>query len=259
LFKQNAHILEGIMKNFKSPRWLLQILSVALLGSSGQVFAEAQVQFSLEQSYSSLGSPRANHPTLHRFYLAQSATPNGKIFIFYPGGLVPPSAYEFIARGLAEHGVTVAIPLMPFNLAVFNPNAADQVQRALERRGFKIDKLVLGGHSLGGAMASRYALERPIDGLVLMGAFPADTDDLSSRSFKVLNFAAEFDGLATLEKVQDGQKHLPKNNTLELLPGGVHAFFGRYGTQSGDGTPTVPRAEFEKQLLEGLVRFFDAL
>ncbi len=83
------------MKNFKSPRWLLQILSVALLGSSGQVFAEAQVQFSLEQSYSALsdvGSPRANHPTLHRFYLAQSAAPNGKVFVFYPGGLVPASS-----------------------------------------------------------------------------------------------------------------------------------------------------------------------
>ncbi len=254
------------MKNFKSPRWLLQILSVALLGSSGSVFAEPNpvqnVQFSLEQSYSALndvGSPRANHPTLHRFYLAQSAAPNGKVFVFYPGGLVPASAYEFMARGLAQHGVTVAIPLMPFNLAVFNPNAADQVRRALERRGFEIDKLVLGGHSLGGAMASRYALERRIDGLVLMGAFPADTDDLSRRSFKVLNFAAELDGVATLAEVRDGQKRLPKNNTLEVIPGGVHAFFGRYGSQSGDGTPTVPRAEFEKQLLEGLVRFFDAL
>jgi predicted esterase len=251
------------MKNFKSPRWLLQILSVALLGSSGSVFAQQQamqdVQFSLEQSYTSLGFPRANHPTLHRFYLAQSAAPNGKIFIFYPGGLVPPSAYEFIARGLAQQGVTVAIPLMPFNLAVFNPNAADQVRRALERRGFKIDTLVLGGHSLGGAMASRYALERHIDALVLMGAFPADTDDLSSRTFKVLNFAAELDGVATLAEVQDGQKRLPKNNSLEVIPSGVHAFFGRYGSQSGDGTPTIPRAEFEKQLLEGLVRFFDGL
>lgn len=29
------------------------------------------------------------------------------------------------------------------------------------------------------------------------------------------------------------------------MPGSVHAFFGRYGPQSGDGVPTVSRAEAE--------------
>ena len=46
--------------------------------------------------------------------------------IFYPGGLVEPSAYAPVLHQIAEEGVLVVIAPMPFNLAIFckRPNHA---------------------------------------------------------------------------------------------------------------------------------------
>jgi hypothetical protein len=39
----------------------------------------------------------------------------------------------------------------------------------------------------------------------------------------------------------------------------VHAFFGRYGPQAGDGVPTVPRTQAETQILAAFDAFLAAL
>ena len=189
--------------------------------------------------------------------VARPAQPNGVVFVYYPGGRVPPQSYEFMARALASWGVTVAIPAMPLELAVIAPNRASEVRQLLESNGLKITKFVVGGHSLGGAMAARYAAGNPVDGLVLMGSFSAD--NLSGKSFAVLNLAAEFDGLATLEKIRDRLNQLPAGTTVTVIPGGVHSYFGRYGPQDGDGQPTVSRDPFERELIGHLETFFSKL
>jgi dienelactone hydrolase len=79
--------------------------------------------------------------------------------------------------------------------------------------------------------------------------------DCSSRNIPTLTIAAEFDGLISLQTIRDSQAQLPKNSQLEVINGGVHAFFGRYGIQARDGTPTVPREVFEVRLLEVLSKF----
>jgi predicted esterase len=191
------------------------------------------------------------------FILAKPVSPNGTVFVYYPGGRVPAQSYEFIARALAAQGVTVAIPVMPLELAVISPNRASEVRTALEAGGMKISKFIVGGHSLGGAMAAKYAFSNPVDGLVLMGAY--SVDDLTGKSFKVLDLAAEYDGLATPEKVKAGLEKLPSGSSVDVIAGGVHAFFGRYGPQAGDGNPTVSRDVFEKDLLEKLNNYFQAL
>jgi predicted esterase len=188
------------------------------------------------------------------FILAKPVSPNGTVFVYYPGGRVPAQSYEFVARALAAAGITVAIPVMPLELAVISPNRASEVRAALEAGGLKIAKFVVGGHSLGGAMAAKYAFSNPVDGLILMGAY--SVDDLTGKSFKVLDLAAENDGLATPEKVKDGLEKLPSGSSVDVIPGGVHAFFGRYGPQAGDGNPTVTREVFEKALLERLQAYF---
>jgi hypothetical protein len=191
------------------------------------------------------------------FILVKPVSPNGIVFVYYPGGRVPAQSYEFIARALAKNGVTVAIPVMPLELAVISPNRASEVRTALEAGGLKISKFVVGGHSLGGAMAAKYAFSNPVDGLILMGAY--SVDDLTGKSFKVLDLAAEYDGLATPEKVKIGLAKLPSGSSVDVISGGVHAFFGRYGPQAGDGSPTVARDVFEKTLLEKLNNYFQAL
>ena len=65
---------------------------------------------------------------------------------------------------------------MPLNLAVLNPGAAQDVIDAYPA----IESWVIGGHSLGGAMAAAFADDHPgiVDGLVLLAAFPASWNDL---------------------------------------------------------------------------------
>ncbi len=191
------------------------------------------------------------------FILAKPVSPNGTVFVYYPGGRVPAQSYEFMARALAAQGITVAIPVMPLELAVISPNRASEVRVALETGGMKISKFIVGGHSLGGAMAAKYAFSNPVDGLVLMGAY--SVDDLTGKSFKVLDLAAEHDGLATPEKVKAGLEKLPSGSKVDMIAGGVHAFFGRYGPQAGDGSPTVARDVFEKDVLEKLNLYFQSL
>ena len=175
------------------------------------------------------------------------------LFIFYPGGLVRPQAYEWLGVALAPLGVRTVILVMPLDLAVAAPNRADDILEELPLP----ESVVIGGHSLGGAMAARYTLNHPdrVNGLVLMGAFSAESDDLSPLEVATLVLAAENDGLATLEDVRAGMGRLPSGSKLEPIGGAVHSFFGRYGPQRGDGLPTVTRAEAEAQMLGVLTDF----
>ena len=175
------------------------------------------------------------------------------LFIFYPGGLVRPQAYEWLGVALSPLGVRTVIPIMPFDLAVFSANKADaHISSSVPT--------VIGGHSLGGAMAARYALTHPeIDGLVLMGAFSAASDDLSAQKLDTLVLAAEHDALATLEEVNAGMARLPAEAKLEIVGGAVHSFFGRYGPQANDGLPTVTRAAAERQIINALETFFESV
>ncbi len=78
-------------------------------------------------------------------------------FIFYPGGHVDARAYAPMLRQIAERGDLVVLVPMPLNLAVFGVNRADQVIAAHP----EIEHWVIGGHSLGGAMASAYLYGKP--------------------------------------------------------------------------------------------------
>ena len=144
------------------------------------------------------------------------------------------------------------IPVFPVDLAVTAPNRADRLLPLAEGK-----PVVLGGHSLGGAMAARYVLRHPkaVTGLVLLGAYSADGDDLSGLPLDVLVLAAENDGLASLEEVRAGMGQLPSAQ-LTVIKGSVHSFFGRYGPQAGDGLPSVTRAAAERQITEALRAFF---
>lgn len=175
------------------------------------------------------------------------------LFIFYPGGLVRPQAYEWLGRALAPYGVQTLIPVFPFDLAVAAPDRAEGLLEFAEGR-----PVVVGGHSLGGAMAARFALRHPetVSGLVLLGAYSAEGDDLSDLTLETLVLAAERDGLATPQKVRSGMARLPETATLTVVPGAVHSFFGRYGPQRSDGLPTVPRAVAERQIIGALGTFF---
>jgi predicted alpha/beta-hydrolase family hydrolase len=152
--------------------------------------------------------------------------------VIYPGGRVDPRAYAPAARAVAAHGYLVAIVPMPLNLAVLDPEEATQVIAAFPQ----IQAWAVGGHSLGGAMAARYGYLNPdrIEGLVLLAAYPAASDNLSLSDIEVISIYGTLDGLATLDKIESSRSLLPADTKWVAIEGGNHAQFGWYGPQPGD-------------------------
>ena len=159
--------------------------------------------------------------------------------IFYPGGKVEYTSYIPLMRACAERGILCILVKMPFNLAVFDINAAD----GLCENYPEIDSWYIGGHSLGGAMSASY-LDKNIenfDGLVLLGAY--STSDFSDEKIKVLSVYGSLDGVMNREKYEENRENLPKDYEEHIIDGGCHAYFGMYGEQDGDGTPTISNVE----------------
>jgi pimeloyl-ACP methyl ester carboxylesterase len=167
--------------------------------------------------------------------------------VFYPGAKVDPRAYTRILRPLAEAGYPVVVIKFPYNLAVFGISSADDVVGADDA----VDRWVIGGHSLGGAMAASYASHqhRELAGLLLWAAYPASS--MANRTgLDVLSVSGTNDGLATPSDIADSKANLPADAQFVAVQGGIHAFFGDYGAQSGDGTATVPREDAQRQIVE---------
>lgn len=159
--------------------------------------------------------------------------------IFYPGGKVEYTAYAPLMAACAQEDILCVLVEMPFNLAIFDPNAADGVQA----RYPEVEDWYLGGHSLGGVMASSYAAKHTEDyeGLCLLASY--STQDLSESGLKVLTVTATEDGVLNWEKYTRALANLPGDRTEVSIEGGCHGQFGSYGPQAGDGTPAISGKE----------------
>ena len=128
---------------------------------------------------------------------------------------------------------------MPFNLAVFDINAADGIQEQYSQ----IKNWYIGGHSLGGSMAASY-LKKNADkykGLILLGSY--STTNLSNTNLEVLSIYGSEDHVLNYKKYNSNKSNLPQDFTEIVIDGGCHAYFGMYGMQKGDGTPTISNQE----------------
>jgi len=183
--------------------------------------------------------------------------PSNVGFLFYPGALVEPAAYAPWVRKLAERGHPAAIVHFPLRLAVLSPNRADAVFRAI---GDEADFWVLGGHSLGGAMAARYvkrqAPER-VPGLALLAAFPANRDDLSESGLAVASIYGTLDGVAEPRQVLGAAPLLPPDTAFLPIEGGNHAQFGTYGPQRGDNAATISLQEQQDFIVNAVVSLLE--
>jgi hypothetical protein len=175
----------------------------------------------------------------------QPAAPASTGFLFYPGGRVAPEAYAPSMRAIAEAGYLAVVTPMPFGLAALAPDAGDAVIAAHP----EIDHWVIGGHSLGGAMAAQYAAghDDVIDGLALWSAYPAEGTDLSGADVAVSSIHASADGLVTADEIEASAARLPADTAYVEVEGGNHAGFGWYGDQAGDGEASIPKVEQQAQ------------
>jgi len=159
--------------------------------------------------------------------------------IFYPGGKVEYTAYEPLMKSLASEGIMCVLVEMPFHLAVLDVNAAEGIQEMYP----DIKNWYIGGHSLGGSMAAAYLKENAdyYDGLILLGAY--STADLSETDLEVLSIYGSEDKVLNNEKYLEYKTNLPGDFSEVVIDGGCHAYFGMYGQQEGDGSPTLSNEE----------------
>lgn len=177
--------------------------------------------------------------TLENDYLVFEPEEIENGFIFYPGGKVEYTAYIPLMKALASEGMLCVLVEMPFNLAVFDINAADGLQEMYP----EIEEWYIGGYSLGGSMAASYLSEHSdaFDGLILLGSY--STADLSKLDIDVLSIYGSEDLVMNKEKYESNKINLPADFEEMIIEGGCHAYFGMYGAQDGDGTPSITNEE----------------
>ena len=155
--------------------------------------------------------------------------------IFYPGGKVEYLAYQPLMQAFAAEGILCVLVEMPFNLAVLDVDAADGIQEEFP----EIEEWYIGGHSLGGSMAASYVADHTdeYEGLVLLASY--STAELADSRLNVISIYGSEDEVLNREKYEKNRSNLPADFTEYVIDGGCHAYFGVYGHQEGDGTPTI--------------------
>lgn len=163
-------------------------------------------------------------------YVVRDADPERETLgvVFYPGGRVAPDAYLPSAAAIATRAnATVYVPGMPANLAVLAPSRADAVLAGEPQ----ISRWVVGGHSLGGAMACRYAAgnDERVDGLLIVGAYC----DRPVRGMPSLAVVGTRDAVLDRERFEATRGNLPTPRRVVFVEGMNHSQAGWYTGQSG--------------------------
>lgn len=190
-----------------------------------------------------------------RSAVGTSAPPVRSGLVFQPGARVDPRAYVRLLSPVSAAGVLVVIVKQPLGIGFTAMGAPGGI---IEDHP-EVAHWTVGGHSLGGVAASSYVGDHPdqVDGLLLWASFPvgslAGLDDLDVTSV----YGTE-DGLATPDDIEDSRSDLPPDATFVDVQGGVHAFFGDYGEQPGDGTPTVSREQAQIEIIDASIALVTA-
>jgi pimeloyl-ACP methyl ester carboxylesterase len=169
--------------------------------------------------------------------------------IFYPGGMVDPKSYAPMARHFAENGFTVYIVKLPLGSAPLSGQEADVMNHTHQvmDANRSVQRWVLGGHSRGAAIASRFAsyTHDVFTGLILIGtSHPKDDEfDLSNSGLLVMKIYATHDGLASVSEIEETSRFLPDDTIWVKIDGGNHSQFGYFGTLLGDNRAEISREE----------------
>jgi hypothetical protein len=202
-----------------------------------------------------------------RVELVPARDVDGTAVFFQPGAKVEARAYAAVLRPLAEAGHPVVVAKQPLGIAFLATGAFDDARAQLP----DAERWVVGGHSLGGVVASTAADDgdpggpddaeggaAPVVGLLLYASYPAG-DVSGSLTAEVESISASRDGLSTPHDIEASRANLPEGSTFTVVDGVVHAFFADYGPQPGDGTPTISHDEARTQISAVSTRFVDGL
>jgi len=164
------------------------------------------------------------------FIVLSPNTPGDTAIIFYPGAKVEYFSYlPMMEKIMLSSNVTCILVKMPFNMAIFDSDAADKIINRFP----DIENWYLAGHSMGGAMASDFASKNQdkIMGLLLFGAYIYGNypEENALTVYGSFNTSVE-------EKIN-------YTENIVVIEGGNHAQFGNYGKQKGDPDATISSEE----------------
>jgi len=239
----------------KNLRRLIYIIPIILLICIGGLVAWATLsaQEATERAVKVLNDNGIQLEDGLLVFRPNSTTDRG--LIYYPGGLVDPEAYAVTAKGIADAGYLVVIPKMPLNLAFMGVNRADRIRADNP----EIDTWIIGGHSLGGAMAAEYAKnnEDSIDGLIMFASYPARYEDFVDFPNPILTITSSKDPGAP--KQEAFYETVSDSAQIVVIEGGNHRQYGDYSYQKGDGVATISVVEQQELIIAATVQFMDAL
>ena len=235
-------------------RLLLGVLIIVLLGAVALVgWATVRAQPATARAVAVLAENGVQREDGLLVFGGDSPTTSG--LIYYPGGLVEPEAYAVTAQGIADAGYLVVIPKMPLNLAILGVNRADRIRAEFP----EIDAWVIGGHSLGGAMAAEYAKHNAdsLAGLILYASYPANNIDFIDFPKPMLTIIAANDPGAP--KQAAFYATVRDSASRYVIEGGNHRQYADYAFQADDGEATISAAEQQNQIIVATTQFLDSL
>ena len=189
----------------------------------------------------------------------QKTVPVG--LVFFPGGMADPLAYAPLARAVAAAGYPVILVPLPRRGLLGSGWVPDVLHTALGsiHEDERAARWVVGGHSMGAAIAARLAVEvgemggTSIAGVILIGTAQPVNFDMSSYRQRVTKIVATHDGLATMADVERSRVKLPASTRWVQIEGGNHSQFGWYGSQPGDQAATISRDEQHQQMINAVL------
>ena len=90
-------------------------------------------------------------------------------------------------------------------------------------------------------------------GLILLGSY--STKDLSNSGLRVLSVYGSEDKVLDKEKYEKNKANLPADFIEVVIEGGCHAYFGMYGAQEGDGTPSITNEQQIQRTAGEIINF----
>jgi hypothetical protein len=227
--------------------------TVLVLGSMGYLVPLAATADAVAAMSGDTAVRVESSPT--RIVLTPRATPKAGL-VFLPGAKVDPRAYVPLLSQVSAAGYLVVIVKEPYDIALLSTGEPAKVVAATPG----VTRWAVGGHSLGGVAAGIAVAQRDsgLSGLLLWASYPlsslADRTDLV-----VASVSGTADGLTTPADIEASRSQLPPSTTFTAVAGGVHAYFGDYGAQPGDGSPGVDRASAQQQIVAASVTVMDAV
>ena len=183
-----------------------------------------------------------------------SHSPNTGL-ILYPGGRCDSRAYAPVMRPLANIGFKIIIPHMPLRLAVLDANRIGTIMAQHP----EIQKWIVGGHSMGGAMAAAYAFKSPgqVKGLFFLASYPSSMHAMPDSELPMLMLYGTHDFITRKSEFEASHERLPKHTKFVAIEGGDHYQFGSFGNVKV--TATISREEQQRQTTQAMIQFLSPL